>query len=151
MIMASKFNWGWKIAILYSGFVCFMLALGYEASKQKVELVSDHYYDEELKYQSHIDRVQLTDSLHAQPEWQVSGHEIAMRFPEASGRERISGNIHFYCPSDEKSDFTLPFTTTPDEPLSISSDKLHHGTYRMQIDWRQGKSDFYTEGVVTVQ
>ena len=35
--------------------------------------------------------------------------------------------------------------------LSISSEKLKHGTYKMQIDWKQGKSDFYTEGVVTIQ
>ena len=149
--MESKFNWGWKIAILYSGFVIFMLFLGYEASKDKVELVSENYYDEELKYQSHIDKMALTDSLHVKPEWQVKGNQIAMLFPDNNGKENIKGNIHFYCPSNEKRDFTLPFTATPDQQLSISSDKLHQGTYKMQIDWHQGRSDFYTEGVVTVR
>jgi len=149
--MESKFNWGWKIALLYTGFVCFMLFLGYKASKEKVELVTENYYDEELKYQSHIDKMQLTDSLHVKPDWQVSGNKIAMLFPQKNGTEGITGNIHFYCPSDEKSDFNLPFTATPQKQLSISSNKLHHGTYKMQIDWKQGKSDFYTEGVVTVQ
>jgi len=149
--MESKFNWGWKIALLYGGFVCFMLFLGYEASKEKVELVSENYYDEELKYQGHIDRMALTDSLHVKPEWQVSGNKIAMLFPGSNGKENISGNIHFYCPADEKRDFTLPFAATPDRLMSISSDKLHHGTYKMQIDWRQGRSDFYTEGIVTVK
>jgi hypothetical protein len=128
-----------------------MLFLGYEASKQKVELVTDNYYDEELKYQSHINKVALTDSLHARPEWQVNGDKIAMMFPENGGNENIKGNIHFYCPSDEKRDFDLPFTATPQRHVSISSTRLRHGTYKMQIDWRQGKSDFYTEGVVTVQ
>ena len=147
----KKFNWGWKIALLYSGFVCFMLFLGYEASKQKVELVSNNYYDEELKYQDHIDKMALTDSLHASPEWQVKGNKIALLFPENNSDENIAGNIRFYCPSDEKSDFTVPFKANPQKQLSITSDKLHHGTYKMQIDWRQGKSDFYTEGVVTVR
>lgn len=149
--MEKKFNWGWKIALLYTGFVCFMLFLGYEASKDKVELVSENYYDEELRYQDHIDKVALTDSLHVKPEWQVQGNKIAMLFPEAKGDGNISGNIHFYCPSDEKRDFDYPFTTSPEKQLSITSDKLHHGTYKMQIDWKQGKSDFYTEGVITVQ
>lgn len=149
--MKIKFNWGWKIAILYSSFVCFMLFLGYMASRDKVELVSDNYYDEELKYQGHIDKLALTDSLHVKPDWQVSGNKIDMSFPESNGKESISGNIRFYCPSDEKRDFSLPFSAVPNKQLSITSDKLHHGTYKMQIDWRQGKSDFYTEGIVTVQ
>ena len=149
--MERKFNWGWKIALLYGGFVCCMLFLGYKASREKVDLVTADYYDEELKYQSHIDKIALTDSLHATPEWKVNGDKIAMLFPESKGSEDIKGNIHFYCPSDEKRDFDIPFTATPQKQLSITSAKLHHGTYKMQIDWRQGKSDFYTEGVVTVQ
>ena len=55
--MESKFNWGWKIAILYGGFVCFMLVMVFIASNQKVELVTTNYYEEELKYQSHIDKM----------------------------------------------------------------------------------------------
>ena len=121
--MESKFNWGWKIALLYSGFVCFMLFLGYKASKEKVELVSANYYDEELKYQNHINKIALTDSLHAKPEWQVNGDKIAMLFPENSSNENIKGNIHFYCPSDEKRDFDIPFTAAPQKQLSINSAK----------------------------
>jgi nitrogen fixation protein FixH len=149
--MKIKFNWGWKIAVLYSSFVCFMLFLGYMASREKVELVSNNYYEEELKYQDHIDKMALTDSLHVKPDWQVTGNKIAMSFPEKNGSESISGNIRFYCPSDEKRDFSMPFSTVPNKQLSVTSDKLRHGTYKMQIDWRQGKSDFYTEGIVTVQ
>ena len=149
--MEKKFNWGWKIALLYGGFVCFMLFLVFKASQQKVELVSENYYDEELKYQGHIDKIALTDSMHAKPEWQVNGDKIAMLFPETQSKEPIKGSIHFYCPSNEKLDFNYPFSTEHQKELSITSEKLHHGTYKMKIDWKQGKSDYYTEGVVTVQ
>ncbi len=149
--MKGKFNWGWTIALLYSSFVCFMLFLGYKASRDKVELVSNNYYEEELKYQGHIDKMMLTDSLHVKPDWKVDGNKIAMLFPINNGSENIAGTIKFYCPSDEQRDFDIPFTASPDQPLSISSEKLKHGTYKMQIDWKQGKSDFYTEGVVTIQ
>lgn len=149
--MESKFNWGWKIALLYSGFVFFMLFLGYKASNEKVELVSDNYYDEELKYQNHIDKIQLTDSLKAGPQWQVNGSNIAIVFPQSQIGNSISGSVHFYCPADAKRDFTVPFATSPQKQLCITSGKLKHGTYKMQIDWKQGKADFYTEGVVTVQ
>ena len=149
--MKNKFHWGWKIALLYSTFVCFMLVLVYIASKDKVELVSNNYYEEELSYQTHIDKMALTDSLHAGPQWQVNGDKIAMLFPENKNGENIKGNIRFYCPSDEKRDFTMPFAAVPREPLSISNDKLRHGVYKMQIDWRQGKFDFYTEGLVNIR
>ena len=149
--MESKFNWGWKIAILYGGFVCFMLVMVFIASNQKVELVTTNYYEEELKYQSHIDKMALTDSLHARPEWQVNGNKIAMLFPQGNSKESIVGDIRFYCPSDEHRDFTIPINTTPQAPITISNAKLQHGTYKMQIGWKQGASDFYTEGIVTIQ
>lgn len=149
--MKSKFNWGWKIALLYGGFVCFMLILVFKVSSEKVELVSKNYYEEELKYQGHIDKMALTDSLHAKPEWQVEGNKIAMLFPVSNDAESINGSIHFYCPSDEHRDFSMPFTATAQKTMSIQNEKLRHGTYKMQIDWKQGKSDFYTEGIVTIQ
>jgi hypothetical protein len=149
--MKIKFNWGWNITLLYSSFVCFILFMGYLASREKVELVSANYYDEELKYQNRIDKIALTDSMHVKPEWQVNGNQIAMLFPKSLDAESIRGNIHFYCPADEKRDFSVPFQAVANKRLSISSDKLHHGTYRMQIDWTEGKKDFYTEGVITVQ
>ena len=149
--MENKFNWGWKIAILYSGFVCFMLAMVFQASHQKVELVTTNYYEEELKYQSHIDKMAFTDSSHATPEWKVNGDKIAMTFPMGSPKESIIGDIRFYCPSDEHRDFTMPISTMPQTPISISNQKLSHGTYKMQIEWKQASSDFYTEGIVTIQ
>ncbi|MCW3126501.1 MAG: hypothetical protein JWO03_2159 [Bacteroidetes bacterium] len=149
--MESKFNWGWKIALLYGGFVCFMLMMVFKASNQKVELVTTKYYEEELQYQSHIDKIAKTDSSHARPDWQVKGNQVAMLFPETNGKESIVGNIRFYCPSDEHRDFSVPFSAAPSSPISISNEKLRHGTYKMQIDWKQGASDFYTEGIVTIQ
>jgi len=128
-----------------------MLLMVFTASHQKVELVSTNYYEEELKYQSHIDKIAFTDSSHAIPEWRVHGNKIAMLFPGSSSKENIIGGIRFYCPSDESRDFTIPISTTPHSPITISHDKLRHGTYKMQIDWHQGASDFYTEGIVTIR
>lgn len=149
--MKNGFNWGWKIALLYGSFVSFMLFMVYKASNEKVELVTKNYYEEELNYQSRIDRILFTDSMKVKPEWQVKGNEVAMLFPKKDEQESITGNIHFYCPADEKRDFNFPFTVKDQKELDIKDEKLRHGTYKMQIDWKQGKSDFYTEGVVTIQ
>jgi len=122
-----------------------------KASNQKVELVTTKYYEEELNYQSRLDKVAYTDSMHATPEWHVKGDKIAMLFPSTDLKESIAGTIRFYCPADEHRDFTIPLSTVAMAPISISDEKLRHGTYKMQIDWKQGSSDFYTEGIVSIR
>ena len=149
--MKINFNWGWKIAILYGSFVCLMLFMVYKTSKEKVELVSENYYEKELQYQGQLDKQNRANALAEKLEWRVSGSEITMNFPKLADAQNVSGNIHFYCPADEKSDFNYPFSATPSQPLSVKSDKIHHGTYKMKIDWKEGQTEYYTEGVISIQ
>ena len=149
--MKINFNWGWKIAILYGGFVCLMLYMVYRTSKEKVELVTQNYYEQELQYQGQLDKVKRTSELPEKPEWNVSGNEIKMQFPQLADARNVSGNIHFYCPADENRDFNFPFNTAPKQSISVTSNKMKHGTYKMKIDWKEGQTEYYTEGVVSIQ
>ena len=48
-------NWGWKIALLFSGFVLFILFLVFKSVQQDFYLVSKDYYKQEIEYQKVID------------------------------------------------------------------------------------------------
>ena len=49
-------NWGHKILFLYLGFVILVMVMVFMAYRQDVPLVSDDYYEKELKYQDDIDQ-----------------------------------------------------------------------------------------------
>ena len=59
----TKSNWGKGITILISGFVIFMLGLVGFASFQSFNLVETDYYQKEINYQDHIDKVKRTSVL----------------------------------------------------------------------------------------
>jgi hypothetical protein len=148
--MKNNFNWGWKIAILYSSFVCFMLAMVCKASNQKVELVTTNYYEEELRYQQHIDHAHLADSLHLQPVWSVDRNHVSVLFP-GSAHAKVSGTIAFYCPSDEKKDFKYPFTVVADSVITITHANLSQGVYRVNTGWQQNGKELYSESVIKIE
>ena len=51
-----KFNWGTGIFLLYAGFAAVTIALVIFAMTKKVDLVTDNYYDKELKYEEQIQK-----------------------------------------------------------------------------------------------
>ena len=44
-------NWGYKIMLAYVVFIAGILFLVFKSSSQKVELVTENYYEQELKFQ----------------------------------------------------------------------------------------------------
>lgn len=59
----KKLNWGWRISILYSGFVVFMLFMVFKTTTVKDDLVTPDYYAKELEYQQHIDKQERANQL----------------------------------------------------------------------------------------
>ena len=50
-------SWGWKITLLYGGFVTMMVTLVVLSSQQDIPLVRDDYYEHDLKYNEHLTRM----------------------------------------------------------------------------------------------
>ena len=48
-------NWGYKILMVYVIFIAGILLLVFKSSSQNQDLVTEDYYEQELKYQQKID------------------------------------------------------------------------------------------------
>lgn len=146
----KKFNWGWGIALFYSGFVVFMLALVYTASQHKVDMVTEDYYKKELSYQQHIDKLNTTQKLKQQLQWTVNSQSVMLSFPAEVAHSNIKGEVVFYRPSNSAEDFTVPITVDSSGIVTVQSQKFKKGVYRMQIDWSAGDIAYYNEGIVNI-
>ncbi len=141
-------NWGWKIAIAYSLFVVMMLSLVVVANRQKIDLVSQDYYAQEIKYQQRIDArgnsKALAESL--QFEWLAAESRLLVNFPGSV--QAASGTLHLYRPSDASQDKTFPMTFSGGQPVSVSLEGLSSGFWRVQLDWAAGGALYFDETTI---
>ena len=102
-----KFNWGTGIAMFYSFFVIALVATVIRSTQYDNSLVSDHYYADDLAYQKHYDK--LVNSQKLAKDLSIAQNNsktaVELEFPAEIGQ--VSGQIHFFCPSDSKQDFRL--------------------------------------------
>jgi len=142
-----KWNWGYGIAALYLGFVIMMLGLVTMSMGRKVDLVTDQYYEEELKFSDKMLKMKRTQSLPEQVEWVVTEKNIEINFPEQA--DKPTGKIIFYCPANSENDRVVPIDFQ-ENPFVIPASQLNKGRYKMQVDWVSGNEMYWNEGVVVI-
>ena len=146
----KNINWGWRIVILYSSFVVLILFLVYKTTTVKDDLVTPDYYAKELKFQEHLDKQKRTHDLKEQLSWSVKGKNISIRFPEEIRAKNVKAEILFYNTAEAKKDLSITCAPDPTGVCDVSSEKLSHGIYQMQIDWSAGGITYYNEGVIKI-
>ena len=143
-------SWGWKITLLYLGFVSFMTMLVIGTTTTRFHLVTDDYYQQEQLVDDHFIRVKNSQTLE-QPvniSYQASHEEIQISFP--NDMENIEGKILFYRPSNSDLDMSIPFSLNEEQTINIDASKLLHGVWRIQIDWEGDGESYFSEKVVVI-
>lgn len=143
-------NWGWGIGLLYSGFVAMMLVMVVLSSRQDVPLVREDYYEHDLKYNDHIERVSKTKEMGAEVtvKQDAATQTVTLQFP--TEMTEITGEVLCFRPSQEGLDFTLPLENLKGNQLTFRSDKMLKGRWKLKITWQNGGNLFYKELTISV-
>ncbi|SDF78001.1 FixH protein [Dyadobacter soli] len=144
-----KINWKALIASVYISFISMILLLVSMSAGQKIDLVTDHYYEEELKFQGKIDKAQRAAALPEPLSWQVTENALQVNYPPSLAESNISGEIRLYCPSDNRND--RQFAIEPNAGIqTIALSEIPAGRYKIQFDWKRGNETYWNEGVVVI-
>jgi hypothetical protein len=144
-------SWGYRIFILYTGFVAGMLFLVYKCVQEDVDLVTPDYYAKELKFQDQIDRMNNNEKSgnRLQISFNAATNSIDIEYPE-NEQGKIKGEILMFRPDNSKLDFSIPV-----QPLNgkqvISAATLAKGYWRIQTTWEHGDTPLYQEERIYVQ
>ena len=144
-----KLNWGAGIAILYSGFVVMILVLVGMSTNQKIDLVTDNYYAEELRFQDKINKTERAKALKDPLKWEVDEKGILIHYPNSFLEKNISGKVNLYCPSDDSKDLSFQVNSTNNIQL-IPSSSIPDGRYYLQIDWKNGEETYWNEDLIVI-
>ncbi len=145
-----KISWGYKITILYAGFVALIICMVTLAMRQKVDLVSKDYYEQELQFQEKINKTNRANALEESLTWEIQSGELKLNFPCQFNKQIISGSVYFFRPSDDSMDKTI---TIPADTLlvkKINTLQLKKGAYKMQVSWEVNKVEYYNEGIIYI-
>jgi hypothetical protein len=138
MSLPRSFN-PWPAGIV-AAFVLFAVGLAVVivlAFSRRTELVATDYYDQEIRYQTQIDKLQRTRGLVtparivAEPE----RRRIVIRLPPEHGRLEIAGRIHLYRPSAAGLDRHLELAPDSDGVQELGMESLQAGLWNVRVEW----------------
>lgn len=140
-------DWGKGILLTIIAFVGFIMTLVVISVRQDdIHLVTENYYEKELKYQDHIEREKLTAGL----ERDVLVFDSQSKFLVLDLPVGATGSLQLFRPSDARLDQELALTITQEGKTSIPLEKLKAGYWKVQLTWTENGEDFYQEKKITI-
>ena len=152
MVMAKfKLNWGWSILLVYISFMTVFLFFFYKSFKEleSNELVTDNYYQKELKYGEVLAKKKNADSMRIPVQVLQNAQGIQIVFPPY--QKNISGNIILYKPDNQKLDQTIPINLDVNNTQSIPKKSLISGRWNVTVDWKQNDVLYFIENKLEVK
>jgi nitrogen fixation protein FixH len=147
-----KLNWGFSLLIFILLFMAFILTLVYKCSKQRVDLVSSAYYEQELKYNDQMAKEnntsRLTDSIYAK--YDLPSKQVVINYPPSVQAKKITGTLHFFKPDNALLDFSKDITPDEHSLQSITATSMEHGRWNIKMDWKEGEKEYYKEDKIFI-
>ena len=146
----SRTIWPYAIIavfVLFAGYIGYMVQ---QAMRTTVDLVSPDYYQQELAYQKRMESVARTAALPAPVElrYEAAAQRLLLRLPPTMAGQPVQGQIHFFRPSDQKLDFTLPLQAGPRQQFNTA--QMQAGYWRVRLDFTAGSQTYFVEKELTI-
>jgi hypothetical protein len=142
-------NWGTSIVVTFILFAGFIGGMVFLMSRQQVDLVRDDYYQDEIAYQRHINRLARTTLL-TNPvtmTYEPTAQQVTIVLPDSLQK----GEVTFYRPSDRRQDMRVNIKRNPQHAQRISTEKLAKGYWKVQLNWSDGQLDYFKEESLFIQ
>jgi hypothetical protein len=149
--MKIKISWGTGIVIAFVIFMGGTISTAVYMMNQDVNLVADDYYDQEIKYQQQIDRMERTSRLEKEQIISFNGSTVKINIPKVLVSKRLTGEIYFYRPSDSNSDIKIPLITDTSGVQVIPIESLKKGYWKIKVSWLSKGKDYFSEDRILIQ
>ncbi len=140
-------DWGKGILLTIIAFVGFILTLVVISVRQDdIHLVTENYYEKEIRYQDQIDRESASAGLDREVlVFDAPSKSILLDLPIGA-----KGNLQLFRPSDARLDQELVLDITDVGKKSVPLDKLKSGYWRVQLTWTENGVEFYREKKISL-
>ncbi|HTI97705.1 MAG TPA: FixH family protein [Dongiaceae bacterium] len=142
----------WPVAITayFTLAIIFLATFIVWAVHQREDLVSERYYENEIRFQQQLDRMNRTQALSdaVTVTYDRAQDCISLALPVAAGP--ASGRVHLYRPADARLDRVLPLQLDASGRQQLDARSLADGLWQVRINWRANGEDFFVDRRVVV-
>ncbi len=147
----KKLNWGHWIAIGLGVFLVLNVIVVIFTFSQDVELVTDNYYEKELKYEDELSRMNRALSLPDSLKLSLTGYELNVQYPASLLKNKIKGSVHLYRPDHSKSDYNVDIKLDESGQQVINMAGKTPGKWKVLISLNDGEHDYLFKDVIFLQ
>lgn len=142
-----KISWGYKITLLYLGFITFIIVMVWKSFQQNVDLVYTDYYQRERLYNTQMAKSNRTLELGQTPQWAIVGDSLSIALPNRA----TEVSFEFQRPSDKTKDRRFDQQLNqPDSVYTLARNQFEKGLYRLKADWQSEGQAYYAEMVIVI-
>ncbi len=152
--MTPKRNfWPLGIILACALFVTGLAVMVFIACTHSSELVSDNYYEQEVKYQTRLDQLNRTAQLNEQVKvaFDHGAKRISISLPTGPAAANASGRIQLYRPSAAGLDREVKLELDASGSQSVDATALEPGLWKIRIHWTAGQQEFFADKSVVVK
>lgn len=142
----------WPTAIIayFVVFIAFVIGFSIFATRQKMDLVAHDYYDQEIKFQQQVDRVNKTQPVKAEVVIEYEAAQGVIRLSPPPSQRSCLGFVHLYRPSDETLDKKVTLQLASDGFQRIPTTSLEPGLWKVRVQWTNSATEYFCEKSVII-
>jgi hypothetical protein len=142
--------WPYGLIVTFALFFCGMATVVVIAATHRESMVSENYYEQELKFQDQIDGAARAQKSGASIACDSAGGKVVITVPVAQLAQKFSGTIELYRPSEPKLDQALPLAPHADGTQTLDGSKLAPGLWLVRARWHAAGENYFLEQKVTL-
>lgn len=142
-------NWGNRLLIAFIAFGTMIGILVYKSVTMQYDLVSEDYYQQELKYQDKIDGVQNANMV-SDVNILQDNNALTITLPSELKGTAITGEAWFYCVTDAHKDRRFMLQVNQNGEYIINKQQLVKGNMQLKLTWQADNKNYYTEKQISI-
>ncbi len=142
--------WPYAIIAWFAIFITAMVSWAVVATHNSMDLVRKDYYEEELRHQQQIDRVNRTAQVRNDITVTTDATSLTFKLPTESSKALPTGEVQLYRPSDASLDQKLALAVNESGLQRIDVSAIKGGLWKLRVKWKQGGEEYYFDQSVVL-
>lgn len=140
-------DWGKGILLTIIAFVVMIMTMVVISVRMDgIELVTENYYEEEIKFQNQIDQTNSANEL----DREVISFDNASKVLELDLPQGTIGSLQIFRPSDASLDQTIRVEVDQEGITSIPLHTFKKGYWRLKLKWAENGVAHYQEKQINI-
>ena len=149
--MKKRIHWGSGLIVAFLFFAAGVLTMVVISMNREVDLVTDDYYQQELKHEQQITGTKRSNALGDSLQCRMAGDAFVLVLPASFNPDSMTGSLTFYRPANRKRDFVVPLLLSSGNRQSVPVGSLEKGLWRVKVRWNYRHEEYYREEAILIQ